>query len=426
MNLKELYNIYKNNYKVSIDTRTILKDSIFFAISGDNFNANEFAIEALDKGAILSIVDEKKYADGKSIIYIENPLKMLQKLAEYHRSQLSVNIIGITGSNGKTTTKELLKQVLCKKYNTMATQGNLNNHIGVPLTLLSIKPKYQIAIVEMGANHCGEIAFLSQMINPDYGYITNFGKAHLEGFGGLKGVIKGKSELYKYLKDKNKKAFVNQNDDTQVKQAKAHKLETINFGGNSGNIFIQLLDSFPFVRVRYREVEISSKLTGKFNFHNIAAAIAIGEYFRVSPNEIKDAIEQYNSTNNRCQIIYKNENKIILDAYNANPTSMRNAIENFANFSGSKYLILGDMYELGKATYKEHQVIVDIVLKIKFDKVLLVGENFSAISVTDENVYQFKSYEDLKRKFSIHKVKNTNILIKGSRAVALERILDLF
>jgi UDP-N-acetylmuramoyl-tripeptide--D-alanyl-D-alanine ligase len=290
---------------------------------------------------------------------VDNVLETLQKLAKYHRNQLGIPIIGLTGSNGKTTTKELINCVLNEKHTTTATKGNLNNHIGVPLTLLSMTPKTAIGIVEMGANHLKEIAFLCTLCEPDFGYITNFGKAHLEGFGSLEGVIKGKSELYTYLQTHHKTAFVNPNDGIQVEKTK--QLKTFSFNSKE----LHFLEVNPFVKLSYKNQAIQSNLIGTYNYTNIAAAITIGAYFEVSPAKIKKAIEHYTSTNNRSQVIKTASNTIILDAYNANPTSMKAALESFALLrEPNKTVILGDMFELGENSVKEHQAIADLTRKI--------------------------------------------------------------
>lgn len=415
MNIKEIYQLYKEDYLVDTDTRNIRKDTIFFALKGDNFNGNTFAEEALKNGAKYAIIDEKEYQTNKNIIVVDNVLKSLQDLAKYHRNQLTIPIIGLTGSNGKTTTKELINAVLSQKYITTATKGNLNNHIGVPLSLLSITPKTEIGIIEMGANHQKEIAFLSDIAQPDYGYITNFGKAHLEGFGGIKGVIKGKSELYDYLIRENKTAFINPKDTIQIEKTKDCKslpiLDEIRF-----------LETNPFVKLSFNSDVIQSNLIGEYNFTNIAIAVTIGAYFNVESSKIKKGIEAYFPKNNRSQIIKTDKNHIILDAYNANPSSMKVAIENFSKLkSTSKTIILGDMFELGEESNFEHQEIVNVTDALFFDTIFYVGEHFFK---TATKHYQFKNFEDLKIFINKKPLENQSILIKGSRGMKLERLLD--
>lgn len=416
MKIKDLYTLYSKHFLVDTDTRNIRKNTLFFALKGDNFNGNKFAEEALQLGASYSIVDEKEYKTSESIILVDNVLETLQKLAKYHRNQLGIPIIGLTGSNGKTTTKELIHCVLNEKYTTTATKGNLNNHIGVPLTLLSITLKTAIGIVEMGANHLKEIAFLCTLCEPDFGYITNFGKAHLEGFGSLEGVIKGKSELYTYLQTHHKTAFVNPNDGIQVEKTK--QLKTIPFNTKE----LHFLEVNPFVKLSYKNQAIQSNLIGKYNYTNIAAAITLGDYFEVSPAKIKKAIENYTSTNNRSQVIKTSSNTIILDAYNANPTSMKAALESFALLrEPNKTVILGDMFELGENTAKEHQAIADVARELSIENSYLVGEHFSK---TDTESQQFKNFEDLQNYLLKTDIKNHTILIKGSRGMQLERALE--
>jgi len=327
------------------------------------------------------------------------------------------------GSNGKTTTKELINAVLSKKFNTTATKGNLNNHIGVPLTLLSMDSTTEMGIVEMGANHREEIAFLSNISEPDYGYITNFGKAHLEGFGSIEGVVLGKSELYDYLKAANKLIFVNGDDAKQVEIT--HNAKNYTFGSTKENdLTIEFVSANPMVRATVNAIEIQSQLIGAYNFSNIAAAIAIGIYFDVPLNDIKDAIETYIPSNNRSQIIKKDTNSIILDAYNANPTSMKAALDNFSNLTTTpKIAFLGDMFELGDSAKEEHQFITDYATASTIEKVYLIGKNFGNTISTDKKTIIYPTFEELKANFP--KLKNSNLLIKGSRGMALERILEL-
>jgi len=399
---------------------------MFFALKGDTFNGNTFAAKAIENGAAYAIVDDQEFALSENYILVEDVLTTLQQLGNYHRTYLGLKIIALTGSNGKTTTKELIHSVLQKKYHTVATAGNLNNHIGVPLTLLAMNKDNEIGIVEMGANHLHEIENLCHIAKPDYGYITNFGKAHLEGFGSIEGVIKGKSELYNYLKSNNKLIFVNAEDAFQVKQLNAYK-HYYTFGSNSENdVTLAFVDANPFVNTKFGNLNIESHLIGAYNFSNISAAIAIGHYFKVNDIDIKDAIESYIPKNNRSQIINKDSNTIILDAYNANPTSMKAALINFEQQTSSiKTAILGDMFELGDEAKKEHQYIVDLTSTMLLDNVILIGEHFYNTKIVSTKITVFRTFEDFKNKYKASKIKNTSILIKGSRGMALERILAL-
>lgn len=428
MDISELYKLYKQSYLVSTDTRNITKECLFFALKGDNFNGNKFAEKALELGASYAIVDEEKFSKGKHIILVNDVLQTLQFLATYHRNQLAIPIVGLTGSNGKTTTKELINVVLSKKHNTAATKGNLNNHIGVPLTLLSMTPETEIGIVEMGANHLKEIDFLCQIAQPDYGYITNFGKAHLEGFGSLEGVVQAKTEMYRYLKSQNKTVFINVEDKIQVE--KSVTIDKITFGRDNAAIKVNFIDANPFVKIQFNNMVVVSQLIGAYNYNNIAAAIAIGYHFNVSNEDIIAAIENYIPINNRSQIIEQGTNKIILDAYNANPSSMQVALESFSGLTNTyKIAILGDMFELGNEAEVEHQLIADLLSHHKIDKAYLVGENFyktkNKSSRENNSITLFKSFDDFKSHFLTLKIENTTLLIKASRGMALERILDL-
>ncbi|SEB70260.1 UDP-N-acetylmuramoyl-tripeptide--D-alanyl-D-alanine ligase [Tenacibaculum sp. MAR_2009_124] len=416
MNVKDIYKLYADSYLVDTDTRTIREGSVFFALKGENFNGNRFAQEALKKGARYAIIDEKEYIVNDKTIVVEDVLKTLQELATYHRNRLNITIIALTGSNGKTTTKELINVVLSEKYKVTATKGNLNNHIGVPLTLLSMTPETEIGVVEIGANHQKEIALLSTIANPDYGLITNFGKAHLEGFGSVEGIIKGKSELYDFLKDNSKIAIVNPEDSIQMD--KTSKIKRILFDDS-----IKYNSASPFVSLSYKNQEIKSNLIGNYNYSNICTAITIGAVFEVNLLDIKKAIEKYVPANNRSQVIKKGNLKIVLDAYNANPTSMKCSLESFREMDGIyKTVILGDMFELGGSSGEEHQQIVTLLERSNFDNCYLVGEEFFK---TNTSFKKFKEFDDLKT-FMIEKpINNGRILIKGSRGMSLERVLDI-
>ena len=410
---------------LSTDTRKIFKNCIFFALKGESFNGNLFAQEALDKGAQKVIVDEKAFHKNTSeTILVENVLLTLQELAKFHREFLGLPIISLTGSNGKTTSKELINAVLSQKFKTVATHGNLNNHIGVPLTLLAMNKETEMGIVEMGANHLGEIKMLSEIAKPDYGYITNFGKAHLEGFGSIEGVVKGKTELYQFLKKHNKKLFVNANDPKQMVNSEG--IDRITFGTPQSDFDIKLLDSTHHLLVEFKGTKIQSNLVGTYNFANISAAIAIGAYFKVSSEEIKKGIEGYVPSNNRSQLMTKGTNTILMDAYNANPTSMMAALENFKQAKGeNKIMFLGDMFELGKEAETEHQNIVDFLLENPFGKVFLVGSNFFKTTKNASHINQFETFDELKKDIEDHPPKNATILIKASRGMALERIFEI-
>ncbi|SMC49977.1 UDP-N-acetylmuramoyl-tripeptide--D-alanyl-D-alanine ligase [Moheibacter sediminis] len=427
MNIEKLYSLYLRAGKVSTDTRNIPIKSLYFALKGANFNGNEFAVQAIASGASFAIVDEKQYEDESNYIYyVEDALTTLQKLAQYHRSQLKIPIIALTGSNGKTTTKELITAVLSQKYNVLATNGNLNNHIGVPLTLLSINSNHEIAVVEIGANHQKEIEFLCEIAQPDFGYITNFGKAHLEGFGGIQGVIKGKSELYTYLKENQKTVFVNTDDSLQVELTKG--LDRITFGTNDKTDYqfqVNENKSGNCPEIRYQGTSFQSKLVGNYNASNVAAAIAIGLKFEVPLECIKSGIENYQADNNRSQVINLKDKQIILDAYNANPSSMEAALLNFSKLKGEKTVILGDMFELGEETEKEHKRIADLAIELQFENIFLIGNYFSKIdSNGNENLAKFNSLELAEVYFKNFPIEDKTILIKGSRGMALEKVLE--
>ncbi|MEP2280629.1 UDP-N-acetylmuramoyl-tripeptide--D-alanyl-D-alanine ligase [Maribacter sp.] len=424
MNIQELHSAFLANPSVSTDTRKIKKNDIFFALKGENFNGNTYAQKALDSGASLVIIDEAEFFIDQRTIIVDDVLTTLQQLANFHRKQSKAEVISLTGSNGKTTTKELINAVVSTSYRTIATIGNLNNHIGVPLTLLRIQQDTEIAIVEIGANHLKEIEFLCTIAEPDYGYITNFGKAHLEGFGGVEGVIKGKSELYDYLTSHKKSVFLNADDAIQLDKLSTYTKKYGFSTKNSKYYNISLVEAQPFVTIEVEETIIKSNLIGTYNFTNCCAAIIIGKFFNVKLNKTKSAIESYTPDNNRSQIINKNGHYIILDAYNANPSSMKVALENFESLKkDQKVLILGDMFELGDSAKEEHQNIADLALELNFERVILVGENFNR-TITKST--KLKNFNDLKNYLKESKLKpNSSLLVKGSRGMALERVLDL-
>ena len=428
--IQELYSYFQKSSVITTDSRHTPVGSIFFALRGDNFNGNEFAAKALAQGCGVAVIDEDRYYQGEKYILVKDCLQTLQELAKYHREQFKIPVIGITGSNGKTTTKELLKCVLEKKYKVLATKGNLNNHIGVPLTVLSITSEVEIAIIEMGANHIGEIAMLCEISQPDFGLITNIGKAHLGEFGDFEGVIKAKTELYKYIKTRHKKVFVNADNDLLMLYAK--DMEKITYG-KSADVFCscKMIEANPYLQVNYEGGIITSHLIGKYNFDNIVAAICIGKYFGVDAKKIKEAVENYIPSNNRSQIIQTKQNTIILDAYNANPSSMKAAIENFYEIDEkSKYLILGDMLELGQYSVQEHKNILQLIIEKGFQNIILVGDfflqAFSEMKIKAPNILLFKNSDELVNRLKIESpvINPSWILIKGSRGIKLEKIIE--
>lgn len=424
MTIEALHKLFLESSGISTDTRKINKNNLFFALKGENFDGNTYAKKAIESGASYAIIDNPEFNTTGTIL-VKDVLECLQQLATFHRNHLKTPIIALTGSNGKTTTKELINAVLSQNYKTTATIGNLNNHIGVPLTLLSMTKDTEIGIAEMGANHQKEIAFLCNIAQPDYGYITNFGKAHLEGFGGVKGVIKGKSEMYDYLIAAEKTMFINAHDPIQVEKTKEQKTYSFGSSKTRSNVKVDFIDAQPFVKCIYDANEIESQLIGSYNFNNIAAAITIGAYFKIKPTAIKNAIENYIPKNNRSQILKKGNKDIILDAYNANPTSMQAALINFDKQPGNKIAILGDMFELGEDAAKEHENILKQAISLNLNQVILIGENFFKCKSNSEKVLQFKSFEDFKDSYMITNLDNSTLLIKGSRGMALERVLEL-
>ncbi|WP_347838723.1 UDP-N-acetylmuramoyl-tripeptide--D-alanyl-D-alanine ligase [uncultured Draconibacterium sp.] len=428
-NIEQLYSCFLETRTISTDSRKIKAGSVFFALKGANFNGNKYASDALKKGAAYAVVDEETYAGGKNIFLVENVLQTLQQLAHYHRCKLKCPVLAITGTNGKTTTKELIAAVLSKKFNVSFTQGNLNNHIGVPLTLLQTTEQTEFAVVEMGANHPGEIAELCKIAAPDFGIITNIGRAHLEGFGSFEGVIKTKGELYDYMAQQNGTIFYNANN-TLLQELSKRVKKSISFGASNASFTGEPIQSPPFlhVKVNFKKgvLYLNSNLIGDFNFENILAAACIANYFGVDPLKIQQAIKEYHPTNNRSQLIKKGNLKIIMDAYNANPTSMSASIKSFMeNLQDEKYLILGDMLELGDYSAQEHKNIVSSLPQSIRKNVYLVGNEFMK-TTQDDTIKTFKSVADLCLHLKQYPIKNGNILIKGSRGIQLEKVLDLF
>lgn len=419
MNIEELYSYYTASKRALIDSRKIEKGDLFFAFSGENFDAAQHAEIAIEKGATAVVVENEKYQNiEKNIFYFPSTLTTLQELAKHHRKQLNIPIIGLTGSNGKTTTKELIHAVLAEKYQVQYTQGNLNNHIGVPLTLLSITPEYEMAVIEMGANHQKEIELLCNICQPDYGYITNFGKAHLEGFGGFAGVIKGKSELYDYLKSHHKTILVNKADDIQ-KEKTAGYSPIIQFGSEDSEYQYQILHQGHTVGVIFDNIKAISQLTGDYNYNNLCVAITLGKHFGVESSAIKAAIESYTPTNMRSQIVEKEGKTLVLDTYNANPSSMEASLKNFAQYEGSKTIIIGDMLELGDESKAEHEKILQLAKELSFENIITVGAHFKEIN----SEKAFSNTQEAETYLQSQPISTQNILLKGSRGIALEKLI---
>ena len=425
--IKQLYEHYLNNPVICTDSRAITAGSIFFALKGDSFNGNTYAGGALNSGAVLAVVDEPDLVTDERFFLVDDVLTSLQELAQFHRSHFQGPVIGITGTNGKTTTKELINAVLSESYRTHATQGNLNNHIGVPLTILSADlVTTDIMIIEMGANHPGEIAFLCEIAKPDFGLITNVGKAHLEGFGSLEGVIKTKTELYESLKSGKGKAFVCSGQ--QVLMQYAAILDHLSYGKESSDYCMgEMVSSDPFLKVKWYdkgiEQVIQTNLVGAYNVDNVLAAVCIGKYFEVTTEKVVAAIEKYTPSNNRSQVLQSASNQLILDAYNANPSSMRVALENFASMNTfPKVVILGDMFELGAESRNEHEAILILLKDINFSKVLLIGPRFEEVS-TESGFMCFDSTDNAYKWLVAHPITNASILVKGSRGMKLEKLI---
>ena len=425
MEIENLYQKYCETRLVSTDTRQISLGSVFFALKGDKFNANEFASQALEKGASYAVIDEARYNTDKRCILVANVLETLQKLARHHRSKLQIPVIGLTGSNGKTTSKELLNAVLSKKFRTYATRGNLNNHIGVPLTLLAIDPSVEIAVVEMGANHVGEIALLCAIANPTHGFITNIGKAHIGTFGGFENIIRGKSELFQHLKSTKGQVFINSR--SEVIRNLASEFKDALFYPEKGNYYYaELISSDPMVAVRAENGEVfQTNLIGAYNFENIAAALCLGKYFGIDAALANRAVAEYTPSNMRSQIVKKESNTIILDAYNANPSSMQAAIENIASMKSSKkVLILGDMFELEGEADKEHQLIGKLIREKEFTDVYLCGSLFKSALHEIPKAKYFTKKDELIQELKQFPVKDATILVKASRGIGLETVVD--
>ena len=449
-NIEQLYQLYLQHPVISTDTRKIIPGSLFFALKGDKFDANTFAQKAVEAGAAYAVIDNAEYAAGEQFLLVDDVLTTLQDLARHHRRQLNIPVIGLTGTNGKTTTKELINAVLSQKFKTLATEGNLNNHIGVPLTILAINSSHQMAVIEMGANHQKEIALLCTIAQPTHGLITNVGKAHLEGFGGVEGVKKGKGELYDYLaesgsfKDKKteiqKVAFINSDDKILLEMQQARNLKNvIYYGKNSNNenqVSGKLLDNAPFLTFKWHDrksssYNIKSQMTGSYNLDNILAAACIGSFFDLDSDEINQGIEGYQPKNNRSQIMKTATNTLVCDFYNANPSSMFVAIENMDKVQAThKVLILGDMFEMGSESAAEHTAVIQKAMGASVDERIFVGKDFCSQQTEVEkinliNTSFYMTVEDAITGLKINRITNATILIKGSRGMALERLVDL-
>ena len=426
MTIEELYRLFKQYPSVQTDTRKLKNGDIFFALKGPNFNGNTFAVQALADGAAYAVVDEEMDSEDTRIIKVDDALETLQALAKHHRKQFTIPFIAITGSNGKTTSKELIYAVLASHYKTYTTQGNLNNHIGVPLTLLSVRPSAEMAVIEMGANHQKEIESYCAYTQPTHGIITNCGKAHLEGFGGIEGVKKGKGELYDFLRSHNGIAFVYA-DYPYLEKMSSGIQHIVKYGISEGLVQGRVQSNDPFLEVAItagleKISTIQTNLVGDYNLPNILCAAAIGKYFNVPEEKIKATIENYIPSNSRSQLIHRDSNTIILDAYNANPSSMRVAIENFSGLhAASKVLMLGGMMELGEESLQEHTAVIELIKKYTWTDVVLVGGDFSRI---DHGYTYFSNSTEAKNWFIQQGFAQTYILIKGSRSLQMEKVLD--
>ena len=426
MNLTQLHDYYKHTSGVVTDSRKLIQNCFFIALRGENFDGNQFAETAIAQGAKYALVDRPEIAEKSDrLLLVDNTLESLQELAQYHRNKLKAKIIALTGSNGKTTTKELIMSVLGKKFDTKATKGNLNNHIGVPLTLLDFDQNTEIGIVEMGANHQKEIDFLCQLAQPDIGLITNFGEAHLEGFGGVEGVIKGKSELYKYLSQTKGTIILNIDDSIQNKWKSYSPHYTFGEDAKADCRLEYLKRKSQPLAISTEGKTIESQLFGEYNYSNIAVAVALGKFFDLNLEQIEEGISGYRPTNNRSQIIHKGTNKITLDAYNANPSSMKASITSFVNNREKKgVVILGDMFELGTQTASAHQEILNLVVETNVEDILVVGKYFFKTQTQDPRVQFFSTLEEIKNFLIQNPFDKSDILIKGSRGMTLETLLE--
>lgn len=426
--ISRLYQAFLDHPEITTDSRNVKPGSIFFALKGERFDGNDYVGDAISKGAKLAVADKPAGSGDKRIIVVNDALSTLQELAGFHRRNLKLKIIALTGTNGKTTTKELISRILAKKFTVGSTKGNLNNHIGVPLTLLSFGNGIDFGIVEMGANHIGEIAALCNIAHPDFGLITNIGKAHLEGFGSLEGVLKAKTELYDHMRSHKGIVFLNSANEMLVRASDG--IRQVAYGSDpTDGCRGKIISNIPFLSVDIEtgleKISIQSKLTGKYNFENIMAAAAVGSFFGISLDTIKEAIESYEPANHRSQVIKTEANTVIMDAYNANPTSMKAAIENFTESNyNNKVLILGDMYELGTESEKEHLLILEEIKNLDFTQVFLVGETFRKVNPSAKFLC-FASTQTMGKYLKDHPMKKSTVLLKGSRKMALERLMPL-
>ncbi|MDR1738771.1 MAG: UDP-N-acetylmuramoyl-tripeptide--D-alanyl-D-alanine ligase [Candidatus Symbiothrix sp.] len=420
--LEDLYELFLQQPTVSTDSRTCPPNAIFFALKGENFDGNNYIRQVLDAGAAFAVGDRNDLPNDQRIIRVADVLQTLQNLANLHRHRMSAKVIAITGTNGKTTTKELIAAVLSSQYPTLYTQGNLNNHIGVPLTLLRLRPEHHFAVIEMGANHPGEIATLCRIAAPDYGLITNVGKAHLEGFGSLEGVLQTKTELYRFLNDNGGTIFGNW--DNPLLQPLLTTLQKTILYGNTPRALVEgkIVTTAPSLSLQWGGGIVNTKLVGGYNFENVLAAICIGQYFGVPATQINQALNDYTPTNNRSQAINTGKNQLIVDAYNANPSSMAAALDNFKQVAPPKMVILGEMRELGTYSHSEHQKLTEQLKRMALDRVYLVGSNFQ-ITPLPSSWKIFSTTDELISDLQTHPITDYHILIKGSRTNELERAL---
>jgi len=421
MKIDHIYQLFEQSSGVCTDTRSLDENQLFFALKGPSFNGDDFALKAIKNGALYAIVSEHCKEKNDKIIPVSDPLKTLQDLAKFHRDRLEIPVIGLTGSNGKTTTKELINAVLSSEYKTLCTQGNLNNHIGVPLTLLGLQPSHEIAIIEMGANHQGEIAELCRIANPNLGLITNFGKAHLEGFGTIEGVIKGKSELYEHLIHVGGVIFFNEEDSIQKEKLATYDNRSSYGLVEEADTYLELLQTAPTLTLKWENLELSSSLFGEYNALNIAAALAIASFFEVDPTSVQKSINNYQAKQMRSEVRTINGKQLFLDAYNANPSSLKVSLETFKSLNWENtVLVIGDMFELGEEAEKEHRAIVDLIIALGFDNVYLVGKHFQQ---TNHPFKGFETTTDLLENFP-ESLRDKNIYLKASRSMTLEKVLD--
>ena len=427
MEIDDIHSLFSKSSGISTDTRTIKKKNIFFCLKGPNFNGNLFIDQAIALGASFVIYDEEKLDHkSKKAIKVKNALETLQALAKYHRSKFNIPVIGLTGSNGKTTSKELISSVLSEKFNVTSTLNNFNNHIGVPLTILEINRKTDLAIIEMGANHLGEIDLLCNIADPNIGYITNFGKAHLEGFGGIDGVIKGKCELYEYIR--KKKGIVLVNNDDSIQREKSIGIQTFSFGKSKKSDYLtnNTISNRNSCEVSFNNKKITSNLYGEYNFENINASIAMGIHFGLSFKQIENGIKNYIPKNNRSEMIKTKNNLLFVDSYNANPTSMKVSIQSFMKFKEvNKTLILGDMYEIGKTSLLEHERVLNSIKNNKDLKIFLVGRIFDQLKFKSERIHFFYETNELMEHIKKNLIIGHAILLKGSRKINLEKVIPL-